>query len=83
MVVGKAHRGKGQSDSGRCDEPAVAPNETHSEHSMGVDSGNRGASGTLLITLVMKGRGRGSEVRDQGQSADLMAFVFHELSERD
>lgn len=48
----EAHRGKGQSDSGRCDEPAVLTNETHCAHFMGVDYGSRGPMGMKVVTLV-------------------------------
>jgi hypothetical protein len=49
----EAHPGKGQSDSGRCDEPAVLTNETHSAHFMGVDYGSRGPMGMKVVTLVI------------------------------
>src|ERR1700745_760800 len=76
LVVYKTHRGKGQSDSGRCDEPAVAPNETHSLHSMRVASGKRGASGSRVITLVIA-----SGVRRQA-SGSVLRLVLQLLSFR-
>jgi len=51
----EAHRAKGQSDSGRCDEPAVLTNETHCAHFMGVDYGSRGPMGLKVVTLVIRG----------------------------